>query len=259
MNRSLVIPLFFALGLLLVSLATYGIFYSMVQAEGTKADQLAAQIVSEHNETAQAAQAKEELATLTNEEGTVTQYFVSTTNIVPFLESLQSIGSYLGSTVQVASVSANSGDPYGTLDLSLSITGPFDSVLRTLGAIEFEPYNVSITSLTLNEGAEVNSAISSTTNTSSESALPSWTASATFVVGAQTGTSTAASTAATGTPLDQLNTFGLPPTTNQPSLQSSSTASSTHITAPSTSASSPLATSTSSSATSSVPHPLPAP
>ncbi len=271
MKRSLFLNLFIALGLLAVTLVVYGIFYSFVQAEGTKASQLESQIAAQNNATVQAAQAKTELATLSTEQGAVGQYFVSTTNVVPFLESLQSLGTFLGSSVQVASVSANPGDPYGTLDLSLSISGTFDSVLRTIGAFEFQPYNVSLTSLSLGSGSAAGG------TTAPGSALPNWNATATFIVGAQTGTSTS-STSSTATPLNELNTFGLPPTTNQPSATQASQATTTPSTktpstatssAPANSIAPPAApsknitasstTSTSSHTASSTPGPTPSP
>jgi hypothetical protein len=106
----------------------------------------------------------------------VYQHFVSASDIVPFLSSLESTGKALGSTVSVVSVGSDtSKTKVGHLNLSLSITGPFDSVIRTLGAFEYSPYDIVLTNLTLNNAS-----------------ASSWTAAAAFSVGTGVSSTTPA-------------------------------------------------------------------
>ena len=174
------IQLIFSVVILLLVIGGYVFWYSIVTAKSAEASTLQSQITTQSNTATQTAQAKVELAQLTSQEATINQYFVQTNNVVPFLEQLQSIGKFLGADVQVASVSAVPGTPYGHLDLSLSITGSFDAVSRTVGAIEYEPYDTTITSFALT----VTSNAGGTGSTS-----PQWTAATEFSIGAQTGTS----------------------------------------------------------------------
>jgi Tfp pilus assembly protein PilO len=183
MKKSSLISLIGSLVVFVVVLAGYWFCYSVVTAKSVQASELAAQIATQNSAAAQLIQAKSELSGLATQESTINQYFVQTNNVVPFLEQLQSLGNYLGANVQVVSVSAVPGTPYGTLDLSLSITGSFSSVEKTLGAIEYEPYNISISTLSLTDTLPAGSA----------SSTPEWSAAAQFTVGAQTG-STASST-----------------------------------------------------------------
>lgn len=178
MNNKVLIRLIASL-LLLVAVATaYGFWYSIVTTESTNAGDLATKITQQSDATSKIAAAKSELVQLNNQEAAVDQYFVETNDLVPFLEQLQSIGKFLGTKVQVASVSATPGDPYGTLTLSVSVTGTFDAVLRTIGSIEYQPFNITISSLSFTMPTAPGGTASSS---------PQWTAAAIFSIGAKTG------------------------------------------------------------------------
>jgi hypothetical protein len=98
---------------------------------------------------------------------------------VPFLEQLTATGKYLGSNVNVVSVSASPSGAYEKLNLAVTITGSFNSVLRTIGAIEYGPYDTSISSLSFD--APVTGSVGSSS--------PQWTATALFMIGAQNSAS----------------------------------------------------------------------
>lgn len=174
MNIKSFTPLIGSLVLVVVAASAYGFAYSLV---GTKSGQVATlldQINQKTEATTRVAVAKSELIALQSQEATVDQYFVSTSDVVPFLEQLAATGKYLGANVQVLSVSSVPGTPYGQLNLSLTITGSFNSVLRTLGAIEYGPHDTQVSSVTF--AAPPGSNVAS----------PTWTANAVFVIGART-------------------------------------------------------------------------
>ncbi len=156
---------------LIIAFSAYGIWYTAVSRKSAEASSLAAEIQTKHQDSERIKAAKDELQKISSEESLVNGYFVSTNDVVPFLETLQSTGKSLGSTVEVVSVSADPGKPHAHLNLSLSITGSFDSVVRTLGAFEYSPYDTSLQSLTLD-----------TPQTGTGKAAQ-WTAAATFVIG----------------------------------------------------------------------------
>jgi hypothetical protein len=174
-NKSL-IHLISAFVLLAVTLGAYSFWYSIVTAESVKASTLSTEITQQNDAKAKAAAASLEIAQLSGQRATIDQYFVDASNLVPFLEQLQSTGKFLGTDVQVASVSATPGNPYGKIDLSLSVTGNFESVMRTIGTIEYEPYEVTAKSLS----------ITSTMPGGVASSSPEWTATGVFSVGAKT-------------------------------------------------------------------------
>ncbi|MDB5245121.1 MAG: hypothetical protein JWN90_226 [Parcubacteria group bacterium] len=156
---------------LIIAFSAYGIWYTTVSRKSAQAASLAVEIQTKHQDSQRIQAAKDELQKISSDESLVNGYFVSTNDVVPFLETLQSTGKKLGSEVQVVSVSADPGKPHAHLNLSLSITGPFDSVVRTLGALEYSPYDASLQSLTLD-----------TPQTGTGKAVQ-WTAAATFFIG----------------------------------------------------------------------------
>lgn len=163
-----------AVAVLVGVLAAYGAWYVVVgQASATSAA-LATEIETKTQESARVASAREALATLATDEASIQAYFIRQEDIVSFLERLESSGSSLGSVVEVVSVGAESEGERPHIRLSLKITGSFDAVMRTLGAIEYGPYDSAVTSVTLDTLPAENG--------------PSgrWTAAATLTLGTRT-------------------------------------------------------------------------
>ncbi len=163
-----------ALLILLIVLGVYLFWYAQVGAETRKIGIMEAQIQTQTQASSHIDLIKSQLNDLNTGQEAISQYFVSTNNVVPYLEGLQATGQFFGSNVTIASVSATPGTFYGKLDLSLTISGPFSAVVRTLGAIEYQPYDTTINTLSLD------------TTPSSGGSTPSasqWTANADFFVG----------------------------------------------------------------------------
>jgi hypothetical protein len=187
----------FALILLVIAILGYTSWLFTVQAASTKASLLASQIDGQSENATRDTEAANTLASLAKESAQIQNTFIGTQDIVPFLEALQTKGASLGTTVSVGSVSAMP-TPRPHLQLSLTIKGTFDAVMRTVGTIEYAPYDIEVTSFALNDDA--------TTNTTATS---SWTANANISVGmkdpsmdtpslpATTAPSTASTTATT--------------------------------------------------------------
>lgn len=167
------------------ALSLYGAWYARVGKESANAVSIQSQIQAKQEAAARAQDAKTQLSHALSDRAAITGYFVNTNDVVPFLETLQSTGAKFGSKVSVESVSSQPAKPHTLLQLSVSITGPFDSVERTLGAIEYEPYDTTITSVTLDTPGGSASA-------------PQWTAAVTMNVGT-IDTAVATSTTATAT------------------------------------------------------------
>jgi len=155
-------------------IAAYGFWYATVGTASAEAAQLAEKIKTAGHDSARVAAAKAALVSLAEDELSVRTYLVPTNDVVPFLEGLEQTGKQLGAAVEVASVSAQNSTNRPHLLLALKITGSFDSVLRTLGAIEYGPYDSELTNLTLD-----------TPRLEAGEASVAWTATATFTIGTQ--------------------------------------------------------------------------
>lgn len=176
MNVKALTHFLIALTVLVGSIGAYVFWHRMVVAASQEAAGLVAQIEQTKRSADTSRQSKQQLTAIVDDEVAVRQYFVAPADIVPFLQTLEKTGSGLSAKVEVLSVAA-AQTPRPHLTLSLTITGGFDSVLRTLGAIEYAPYDISIKTLSFDTA---NSGL--------------WTANATVFVG--TASSTPASSPA---------------------------------------------------------------
>lgn len=174
MRHAALIQLSLALAVLVGVLGAYGAWYVAVgQASATSAA-LAKEIDTKTQDSLRVASAREALETLAADEASIQAYLIRQEDIVSFLERLESSGNALGSVVEVVSVGAEEGGERPHIRLSVKVTGSFDAVLRTLGAIEYGPYDSAVTTVTLDT-------VPTETGPSGR-----WTAAATFTLGTRT-------------------------------------------------------------------------
>jgi hypothetical protein len=152
----------------MASVGAYAYWYHMLAEANAKVADLSAQIAAAEAAQISSQNAAAELADLKGAQSDIEGYFVVSDNVVGFLEALQSLGRSLGTTVTVASVNAVQS-PRPHIDLSLTASGSFAAVMRTVGAIEYSPYDITVNTLNL-----------STTNSDDAS---HWTAAFTLSVG----------------------------------------------------------------------------
>lgn len=168
-----------AIAIGLVALGGYVTWYSIVSDESQHVADLQSQIDAANKNVNQIAAARIALTEIADDEATVQSYFVPDTGVVSFINNLEQLGTTQKANVTVLSVSA-SGTSTPTLALTLSVTGTFDSVMRTVGLIEYAPYDLSITKFSIVE-ADKNS----------------WLATVSLTVGSAPPTPQAARTAST--------------------------------------------------------------
>ncbi|HVW71540.1 MAG TPA: hypothetical protein VHB93_00085 [Candidatus Paceibacterota bacterium] len=174
MNRTL-LRLFIWILVFLAAVGAYAYWYYLLTAADAEVATLAQQVNQRSIDETSAEQAADELAQLSDAGSDIKGYFVVPDNIVSFLEQQQSLGTSLGAQMSVVSVTANP-NPHPHLDLALTISGSFAAVMRTVGAIEFSPYDITVSSLNL-----------STTNTDTAGG---WTAAMALSVGTASTDST---------------------------------------------------------------------
>lgn len=133
---------------LLIAIGGYAYWHYLVSTKSAEAESLGNDIATAIAESEQAAATRAALESLATDEAALRGYFIATDDIVPFLEVLETTGRNLGADVEVAAVSDAPGAD-GRITLSLRITGSFDAVLRTVGAIEYGPYDSRVENLTI--------------------------------------------------------------------------------------------------------------
>ncbi len=142
---TLILSILVALG----ALGGYLFWYYLMQGLRAESAQLEADILAKEGERGRAASARTSEDDLLAQENFIASHLVKTADIVLFLERIEGTGKAFGATVQVASLSGEGKTSNGKISLSLSITGTFDAVMRTLGSIENGPYANMVSDLTL--------------------------------------------------------------------------------------------------------------
>jgi len=135
----------------------YGFWYATVSAKSAAVAILQNQIDTRTETVKRMVSTRAALAEISGDEAVVQSYFVPETGVVAFIDGLESRGRALGATVTVLSVSTVKSSAQPALELALSIAGTFDAVMRTVGAIEYAPYDITVSMLSATERGDTKS------------------------------------------------------------------------------------------------------
>ena len=143
-------PAFHFVLALIISLAVivgYATWYANVSKKSSDVANLQNQIAVASDDMSRISSARDALSDIADDEDAIQNYFVSDVNVVSFINELEMLGFAESATVGVISVSKSGTRTFPTLLLTLSIDGTFDAVMRTVGAIEYAPYAISVSTL----------------------------------------------------------------------------------------------------------------
>lgn len=132
----------------------YGAWFYGISQKSSDVASLQNQISTESENINRIAAARAALTEIAGDEAKVQSYFVPETEVVAFINALEARGLAQKATVGVLSVSTGGIPAQPTLLLALTIKGTFDAVMRTVGAIEYAPYDVSISTLGVQQDAK---------------------------------------------------------------------------------------------------------
>lgn len=136
------------------ALVGYRVWYGIIEEKSAVVAALENQITSHLEAESSITVAQTSLAQIAEYENSIQNYFVPETNIALFNDNLEMQGKAQGATVTVLSVAKSGTTLRPMLALALSIQGTFDAVMRTIGVIEYAPYAVTITGLSLQHAEE---------------------------------------------------------------------------------------------------------
>lgn len=153
MNRVLT-HLVIALVLLALCVAGYIAAFLAVEKTRDQIAEVSGKTVALMEDQERIKEAQGALAALSQNESRITGYFLNEKEIVSFLEEVESAGEALGANVTVVAVNNERGTTPSRVSVALRITGSFDAVMRTIGVIEYEPYDGVITTITMDDQGE---------------------------------------------------------------------------------------------------------
>lgn len=143
----------FALIIAILASRLFGIWYATISNMSAAAAQVQNQIAGANENVQRIASARAALTEIAGDEASVRSHFVSEEGVVAFVNDLEARGHAQGVTVSVRSVSKDTVSSGPVLLVALSLEGTFDAVMRTIGAIEYAPYAVSVSALSVEQGA----------------------------------------------------------------------------------------------------------
>ncbi len=149
-----------AAALFALSVAGYGFAHLTVSGMGAQAAELDAQIAVKGEELKNIQEARSALTALAAREANIQAYFIEDAELVSFLENVGSVGEAFGAEVEVLGVTESTmEDRRSAISLALSVSGSFDAVMRTIGALEHAPYDITLSNLAIDavERAETGS------------------------------------------------------------------------------------------------------
>jgi len=133
------------------ALTSYGYWYAAIAAKSTAVASLQNQIDTKTKTSDRINAARAAFAEVAGDEAIVQGYFVPETGVVSFIDALEGFARAQGATMKVLSVSVAGSAKLPTLVLSVSVDGGFDAVMRTIGSIEYAPYDLSVSKLALSK------------------------------------------------------------------------------------------------------------
>jgi hypothetical protein len=142
-----------AIVICILVLTGYGVWYSAISAKSADVADLQSSIDTKTETVNRIAATRATLAGIADDEATVQGYFVPETGVVAFINALEARGKEQGASISVLSVSTSGTSARPTLTLMLSIKGTFDEVMRTIGSIEYAPYDLSVSTLSIAQDA----------------------------------------------------------------------------------------------------------
>lgn len=136
---------------LVLSIIGYVWWHSVLVKKSVSVVNLEHLIVAKMEAAGRIAAARATLSEIEGDEKIVQSYFVSKSDIVAFIDGLESQGRFLGSSVDVLSVAPLDSADRPMLALTLSVKGSFDAVMRTVGALEYSPYDLSVETFSIEQ------------------------------------------------------------------------------------------------------------
>jgi hypothetical protein len=151
--RSSLASLAGALVIFLIVVVGYGAWYTRVAEKSARVAELQQNIATKNETISRIATARATLQENTSPAHNLAQYVVAEEEVVSFISVLEEIARERGSALQVVAVSASDDAKTApTLSFTLGIDGTFPALMQTLGAIEYAPYAISFSGLTLAKG-----------------------------------------------------------------------------------------------------------
>lgn len=147
-TRLFIVPIILTL-LLIVGVAGTVLAYKELTRIQTASVQISEEIAHQTAQEERTARVRSRLEQLGHDEELIQSHLVAVDDVVPFLQHIEGVGSDNGALLEVVSVSNTASEGY--VRISIKVNGTFSAVMRTLGALEYDSYAISINSISIDK------------------------------------------------------------------------------------------------------------
>lgn len=133
----------------IVMIVGHGFWYSIIVNKNSTVASLQNQIDTKTETAKRVISERTALSEISSYESVVQNYFVPETRVVSFIDELETRARAQSAVMKVLSVSVGDAKKRPTLVFSVTVSGAFDALMRTLGVIEYAPYDISISKLSI--------------------------------------------------------------------------------------------------------------
>lgn len=132
-----------------LALSGYSFWYGVISKKSNEVIDLQNKITETSEAMSRIAATRAALVEISGDEAKVQNYFVPDTDAPAFIDAIEAYGLTQKTGVSVLSASLGGTPAEPMLILPVTVTGTFDAVLRTVGAIEYAPYVISLSALSI--------------------------------------------------------------------------------------------------------------
>jgi hypothetical protein len=134
-----------------VTLAGYWGWYMAISEKSNEVANLEQKIQEKADTLKNITLARTALVEISKDEEKVQSYFIPDTDPYEFINTFPTFGDAQRAKITVLSVAMAGSSTQPILTLSAMVTGTFDAVMRTIGVIEYAPYAISISNLSVQQ------------------------------------------------------------------------------------------------------------
>lgn len=158
------VPLFFSLLFLGASIYAFTFLYGQINSNKELSEQMQQQWQNEASRRSQIESLDRLIKSTTQEQALLQSHFAQSSDVVPFLDTIQKLATRVGASSEVVSVDILK-DKNPTLVIEFKAAGSFDAIYKLLTLLENSPYELEFTYVDIQTTNTPDTSISSGTAT----------------------------------------------------------------------------------------------
>ncbi len=138
-----------SLSVVFAAIFIFSFFYILriIKIKGDNANRLGNEVQAEADRRSKIASLNSEIKAIAPERAILETHFAKSSDVVPFLDTLQAIALEAGAPAEISSVNLNKDN--GSLEVAMNAAGSFGNVHKLLALLQSSPYELDFSSVDL--------------------------------------------------------------------------------------------------------------